>query len=71
MTKRTLLLKKPILIPGKSIEVYACGGQCRGKSASQLPTSIEPIISKKKKLQYKKAGDRLTRSVPSLYYFEV
>lgn len=47
MTK-ILLIKKPVLIPGKSIEVYACGGQCRGRNSSLLPTTIEPTINKQK-----------------------
>ena len=67
MTK-ILLIKKPVLIPGKSIEVYACGGQCRGKNSSLLPTTMNlQLTSKKKKLQpRKKQGNRYCVRFPYL-----
>lgn len=49
MTKGKLHLKKTIIIPGKSIEVYACGGQCRGKNNSTLPLRTDITVVNKEK----------------------
>jgi hypothetical protein len=53
MAKGKVLFKKALIIPGKSVEVYACGGQCRGKNSSTLPLRTDVTVVSKENQKIK------------------